>query len=466
VERNEKNKFKMPHTFVILFFLICILTLLTHIIPAGNFERTVDEATGLVMMDADSFKTANEQSPVGLLGMFFAIQSGFVSSASIIFLVFFAYFCVYTITKTGSFHSAINLLLKKLSGKEALVIPIFFTIFALAGSVYGEWDTIFGLIPIFVRFSIAIGYDAMVGLAISGMTVAFGFASATTNPFTIGIAQSYGDLPLFSGLGLRCIVFVVFVLFGILWTMRYAKAIKADPSKSIVKGIDFKGFEFEIKEDMKFTGKQKLTMILLLLTIAGIVYGTLNFDWYIDEMAGIFLFSGVVISIIWKMHPNEIVQNLLDCSSEILVGAFVVGISRTVLVILQEGNIIDTIIYYMYLPFKGLSSLILAEGMLIFQNIMNFFIPSGSGQASAVMPIMMPLADLGGLNRQIATLAYQFGDGYSNLLWPTGGIAIMCTIAKIPLDKWYKFFLPLFGIMFAMEAIFIAIAVFINYGPF
>lgn len=340
-------------------------------------------------------------------------------------------------------------------------------IFALAGSTYGEWDTIFGLIPIFVGIAIAVGYDAMVGLAMSGMAVAIGFASATTNPFTIGIAQTIAELPLFSGLLFRCLVFAVFLGVGIWWTMRYAKMVKEDPSKSYVLGIDMGSLEIDRSslDELEFTGKRKLTLLLLFGTIIFIVYSTLELGWYLDEMSAVFLFSGVIISIFWRMSPDETLENLMTACREILIGALIVGMARAIMVVMREGNILDTVIYAMYQPLRSAPKWLAAEGMLVFQNIMNFFIPSGSGQAAAVMPIMIPLADLVGINRQVAVLAYQFGDGYSNLFWPVGGIAVMASIARVPLNKWYKFFLPLFGIMFILQAAFVALAVAINYGP-
>ena len=467
MKEKGKFKFKIPNSLAVLFILIVLITALTHIIPPGNFAKIIDSETGVERVDAGSFVFAQEKTPVGFFEMFVAIQKGFVESGSVIFLILFAYFCVYTIIKTGSIHAGVNSLLKILKGKNALVIPIFFVVFALAGALYGEWDTIYGLIPIFVGLAVAMGYDAIVGLSISGMAVAVGFASAITNPFTIGIAQSYAELPLFSGMLLRIIVFVVFVSVGILWTMRYAKKVKANPSKSLVAGIDLGSLDFSDENaNLEFTLKRKITLGVLFLTIGVIVYGTLTLGWYLDEMSALFLLAGLIVSIIWKLNADKIVENMVKSAGEIIIGAFVVGFSRAILVVLREGNIIDTIVYGLYQPLQHLSKVLVAEGLLIFHNLMNLIIPSGSGQAAALMPIVLPLADLSDLNRQVAILAYQFGDGYSNLIWPTGGIAVMASLAKVPLGKWYKFFLPLFGIMMLLQMAFIAIAVIINYGPF
>jgi uncharacterized ion transporter superfamily protein YfcC len=466
-QKSRKRKYNFPHTFVILFFIIVVVSLSTYIIPAGQFEKILNETTGIVTIDASSYNVI-ESSPISFFNMFLSIQKGFVNAGSVIFLIFFAYFCIFSITKSGAFHGMINSLLKILKGKESLIIPIFMIIFGIAGSTYGEWDTIYGLIPIFVGLAIALGYDAMVGLAMSGMAVAIGFASATTNPFTLGIAQSIGELPIFSGIVYRWFVFVVFMALGIWWTMRYANKIKKDPDKSLVKDIDFGSLNIDSDEldKAEFNFKHKLIMLTLVATIGFIVYSSLTWYWYIDEMAAIFLISGLIVSLIAGFNFNKIAENFIEACQGMIIGAMVVGLSRTILVILQSSNIIDTVIYNLYIPLRNLPSWAAAEGMLIVQNILNLFIPSGSGQAAAVMPIMIPLADLVGITRQSAVLAYQFGDGYSNLFWPTGGIVVMVGIAKIPLERWYKFFLPLFGIMFIATSILLIASVVFNYGPF
>lgn len=468
VKMLQKRRFRFPGALVILFGIIVIMTVCTWVIPPGSFTRTKNPETGITAVEPTSYAVMEKASPVGPFNMFLSIQKGFVESGNIIFLVFFGYFCVFSITKTGTLHAAIGALLKRLNGKEALLIPIFMTIFALAGSTYGEMDTIYGLIPIFVGVAIAIGYDAMVGLAMSGMAVAVGFASATTNPFTIGIAQAIAELPLFSGLLLRCAVFVVFLGVSIWWTLRYAAKVRAEPTASLVYGIDMGSMKIDRSslDDVEFTPMRKFTLLYLFATIIFIVYSTLKLGWYLNEMSAVFLMSGVIISIIWRFPVDDIGKNLIQSCSEVMIGALTVGLSRAVMVVMREGNILDSIIYGMYQPLQAMPKWLAAEGMLVFQNIMNFFIKSGSGQATAVMPIMVPLADLVGINRQIAVLAFQFGDGYSNLLWPTCAIVIMVSIARIPINKWYRFFLPLFGIMFALQAAFIALAVAINYGPF
>lgn len=337
-------------------------------------------------------------------------------------------------------------------------------VFALAGSTYGEFETIYGLIPIFVALSIALGYDALVGMCMSGMAVAVGFASATTNPFTIGIAQTFGDLPMFSGLAYRWIIFAVFYLVAVLLVMRYALKVKKDPTKSVLYGMDYSAFQVERSDDIQFTTRHKILMLGMVVTVGTIVFGSLKLGWYINEMSAVFIISGILSSLVAKKGPEAICKDLITALSEMTVAMIVVGLSRAILVIMQNGVIIDTVIHDMNSLMDGLPAWATAEMMLVVQNIINFFIPSGSGQAAAIMPIMIPLADLSEVNRQIAVLAYQFGDGFSNLLWPTASCTIMCGIAKIPMGKWYRFFLPIFAVFFVLQFIFIFIAVQINYS--
>lgn len=464
MESLTKKKFKFPSSIIILFILICLVTVLTYVVPAGNFDR-ITSAEGTTTVDAESFTLA-EQTPVNPFRMFVSIYNGFIDGASIIFLIIFGYFWVFSVVGSGAVAAGIGKLLKGKAKDSKLFIPIAFLVFAIAGSTYGEFETIYGLIPIFLALAIAMGYDAVVGVSICFLGVATGFASATTNPFTIGIAQSYAELPLFSGLGLRWIIFVCFNAVAIIYLMRYAAKVKKDPVKSVVYGDDFSTFTVNTTEDIPFTATHKILLLGMVVTIAVIVFGTLKLNWWIGEMSAIFLISGLISQIIARKKAEEIAKSLITACAEMSVAVVVVGLSRTILVILTSGNIIDTIIYALYQPMKNAPNWLVGILMLISQNIINFFIPSGSGQAAAIMPIMTPLTDLAGINRQIAVLAYQFGDGYSNMLWPTAGCAVACGISKISLGKWYKFFLPLFGLMFVLQAVFIVIAVLINYGPF
>ncbi len=458
---KPKKKFSFPSSKLLLFILIAVVTVATYVVPAGEYQYTVN-AAGSTVVDASSYTTV-EQSPVTPFRMFVAVAQGFIDGGQVIFLILFGYFWIYSIMKTGALTALIN---KLVAGKEKsarLFIPISILLWAVAGSTYGELDTVWGLVPIFIAVAYAFGYDAIVGVCICYGAVSVGFASATTNPFTIGIAQSIAELPLFSGILYRIIIFVVFVGAWMAITLTYGNRVKKDPTKSVVYGMDFSAFKIESENGDKFTAKQKIIVAGMALAIFLIVFGSLKFGWYLNEMSAIFLIFGILTSVLDGRGAENICNDLANSFSEMMDAIVVVGLSRTILVIMKSGLIIDTVVHACASLMNGLPQWATAEVMLVFQNLLNFFIPSGSGQATAIMPIIVPLADLTGLNRQIAVLAYQFGDGYSNMLWPTASCAICMGIAKIPLGKWYKFILPVFGILFALQSFFVILATVINY---
>jgi len=462
-----RRRLKIPHVYVILFLIIIVTTVATHIVPAGQFDREVDPETGRTLVVPGTYHQV-EPSPVGFFDMFVAVQLGFIDAAAIIFFIFFAYGYVYTVVKSGTLHGIIRMLMKKMKGKELLIIPVFMIFFGICGSTFGMFEETYGLIPVFVGIAIAMGYDAIVGMAMVGLGVATGFASATINPFTIGVAQGIAELPLFSGIVFRTIVFVAFMSLAIWWTMRYAAKVKRDPSRSLVKDVDFGALSIH-KDDLEkapFTNRHKVILAGFIATIIMILIGALRLGWYIDEIAALFIIMMIITGFVAGYGPSKIATVFIEACAGIVLGALVVGVARTILIVMIQGQIIDTVINGLSAPLSLLPSGANAAGMLGVQNILNFFIPSGSGQAATVMPIMTPLSDLIGVNRQIAVLAFQFGDGYSNMLWPTTGVVVMCAIGKIPLDRWWRFFVPLFGIMLVLQLICIFIAVAIGLGPF
>lgn len=459
---QKKKKFSLPSTPVLLFLIIVVVMICTYIIPAGQYDRFVDEVSGYTVVDPSSYHRV-DQSPVNPFQMFVMMAGAFDAVSNIIFLIAFGFFWVYSVMQSGALTSAINKLLNSKARDSKLFIPICMLIFAIAGSTYGEMETVYGLVPIFVALAIALGYDAIVGLCMCFVGVATGFASATTNAFTIGVAQSIAELKIFSGLGFRWIIFVLQYALMTALCMRYAAKVKADPTKSYVYGVDFSSFQLERQEKVDFTARQKIILLTMPLTIAAIVYGSLKLGFWINEMSAVFVISALVVSIIAGFKPEQIKDNLLTAFKEMAIGMVVVGLARGILVIMQNGVIIDTVVHALSSVMNGLGRLGSAIAMLIAQNIINFFIPSGSGQATAIMPIMVPLGDLAGVSRQVTVLAYQFGDGYSNMLWPTCAVATMCGIGKIPLEKWYKFFLPVYGCCFLLQVVLIIVATLIGY---
>ncbi|WP_255247505.1 YfcC family protein [Paucisalibacillus globulus] len=304
------------------------------------------------------------------------------------------------------------------------------------------------------------GFDSIVGTAMVLVGVSAGFTAAFSNPFTIGVAQGIAELPIFSGMTLRIIYWLLFMAVSIAFVMRYAHKVKKDPTKSIMyEEGQVTSTVTKVKKQEKLTKIQAITLGVLLLTLVVLAYGVLEYGWYIIEIAALFLIFGIIVGLINNMKINEIAENFVKGCKELVVGALVVGFAYGVLVLLQDSNTIDTILNGITKAISGMPSELAALGMYVMQGLMNFIVTSGSGQAALTMPIMTPLADLLDVNRQTAVLAFQMGDGISNIFAPTSGLLLAgIAMAGISYGKWFKWIWPLILIHYVLGAIFVTIA--------
>lgn len=470
MEKIEKKSkiFKIPHTYVIIFSFVIFMAIMTYIIPAGEYARLEDPVTGRTIVDATSYSRV-EQNGISLLSLFKSVTLGMQGAADIIFFVFIIGGAMQIITATGAIEKGIGSLARKVKGKEKFVIPVFAIIFALGGATFGVSDEIVIFAPLGVAMAQALGYDAITGLAMIALGAAAGFNAGFMNPFTIGIAQSIGELPIFSGIVYRIIIFAILVPITILYIMKYAKKVKENPQLSYVKDCECE--KNKIKTDIdnipKMSGRDIAVLLTVLFGIGIMVYGVFIYEWYIDEMAGIFFAIGIVAGFVGKFGPSKIAEEFVEGAKSIAFGALISGVARGILVVMQDGMIVDTVIHGLSTIIIGLPKSISVLGMYLFQIIINFFIPSSTGQAATVMPIMIPLADVVDVTRQTAVLAFQFGDGFSNSIIPTSGVLMAyLAAARIPYEKWVKFIWPIMLIWIGTGAVFLVIANVINYGPF
>lgn len=458
-KKNGGFSFKMPHTYVILMGILVLTVLLTYLIPAGEYSRVLDPATGRMVVIPGSFHfTKGKQA--GLFGVFLALQKGYVSAAGILFLIIFAYGYVYLLIDNGTLYSLVNVLLTRLGKRTSLLIPFSMLLFGFLGSTMGIFEETYGLIPMFVSIAISLGYDAMVGGSIVYLGVATGFAAATTNPFSVGIAQSLAEEPLAQGLTYRAIIFIVFQTMSILYVMWYAARIKRDPEKSVLYGLKMEILPIKSQEETVLTPRRIFMAALFIFTIALLLFGTMRWGWYINEIAAMFLMMMIVTGIVSGCSTSKICETFIKSTQSIVPSFLIVGFTRGILTVMQEAKISDTVVWYLVQFLNGHSKNYSALGMLTIQNIINFFITGSSSQATITMPIMVPVADLVGLSRQTATLAYIFGDGFSDLFWPTA-CALGCGLIGVPINKWYRFITPLFLLMVIFQVIFIVVSCFI-----
>lgn len=459
----EKKKFKMPHTYVIIFGMVILAAILANVIPAGEYTRVVNEA-GKTVVVADSFHYIDKVG-IGFFDVFVSIQKGFIDAGQIIFFIIFAYAFVYMLLKNGTFDAVMGATLRKIGTKIELLIPVCMILFGILGSTIGLFEETYGLLPVFISIGVALGYDAIVGGSIVYIAVAVGFAAATINPFTIGIAQEVSGVEVFSGLGYRIFCFIVFMTIAIAYVWIYAKKVQKDPTKSVLYGEKLETLDLGSKDKMMntvFTFRHKLSCIAFVGTIVTLLIGTIKFGWYIDQIAGLFFLMMLVVAAISGFTPSQTAEYFIEAAKEMMFGALICGLSRTMPIIMEQACIIDTIVHAFVSAISQFTGYFNAIGMLLIQNVINFFIPSGGGQALVTMPILAPVSEMVGLNRQIAVLAYQFGDGFSNIFWPTS-VFMMCGIMGMPVNKWYKFVTPLFLLLFAATVVLLVVAVAIGF---
>ena len=457
--RERLSRIKMPHTYVLLTGILLCVVVMTYLIPAGEYDRVMDAASGRMVVLPDSFHYIEGIRP-GIFDIFLALQRGYVSAADIIFLIVFAYGYVYMLTENGTLNRAIRVLTRKLGSRTYLLIPVCMFLFGILGATLGIFEEVYGLISVFMGITVALGYDAVVGGAVVYVGVATGFAAAITNPFSVGIAQSIAELPISSGLWYRVVIFLVFQSASVWYVMRYAKRVKADPTRSIIYGEQAAVPPAPAEDGGEMTLRQKICLLLFFVTIGVLLYGTSAWGWYVDEIAAWFLMMMVVTGIAGGYSATEICKSFIESTRSIVPSLLVIGFTRGILLTMQDAMISDTIVYGLSKLLGSGNKALAAVGMLFLQNVINFFITGSSSQATITMPIMVPVADIVGVGRETAVLAYCFGDGFSDMFWPTA-CALQCGLMGIPLNKWYRFMAPLFFIMVVLQTAFIVISAYL-----
>ncbi|WP_286230057.1 YfcC family protein [Neobacillus mesonae] len=458
LSEKEQEQTKLPHVFVILVIIAVFAAICTYLIPSGEFKREIDSQGRNVIVNGTYHEVA--AAPTGFLDFFQAIYQGMSNGASIIFLLFIIGGTFGILQKTKALDGLISTILDKSKGREIFIIPIFLAFFALCGATYGSAEDSIVYIIILVPLLIKMGFDSLVAASLPLVGTAIGYTGSFLNPFNIGVAQSIAELPIFSGMVVRIICFLLFLALGIGYLMFYAKKIQKNPSKSLM-------YEFDKKRDLHTGQHEKVRLtkqhIFILITfglvLVAIVVGVSSLGWYIKEMSGLFLLMGILVGIIAKMRPNQIAESFTQGCKDMMEGALCVGFAYSIVVIFTESHVLDTVIYGLSGAVEHLPSTFAALGMYGIQSAINYIVASGSGQAALTMPIMAPLSDLVDVSRQTAVLAFQFGDGISNAFTPTAGWLIAgLAIARVPWLKWAKFILPLILLEYILGAILVTIA--------
>lgn len=450
----KKLKLKIPHTYTIIFCIILFMTILTWLVPSGVFDTRETDDGRTVVIPGTYHEV--ESNPQGLDDFFTAPIKGIIDAAETIGFVLIVGGAFGVINSTGAIEAGIGRATRIFGKRNMLIIPICMLLFGLGGTTFGMCEETLPFYMIFIPLMMAMGYDSLTGLSIVYIGAAAGTCASTVNPFSVGLAQSLAELAPGSGIVYRGIIWIIMMAVAIAFVMLYARKVKKDPEKSVVYSLDqvnresFKINDGEIKE---FTRRDGAVLLVFGLGMAVMVWGVLAQGWYTQEISMIFMMIGVFGGIAGRLKQDEIADAFISGAKDLIYAALVIGLARGIILVAQDGKIIDTILNAAAGLLGGLPKTLFINLMLIIQNIICFFVPSSSGHAALTIPIMAPLADLVGVSRQNIITAYQFGTGITSFITPTNGVLMAClTMAKIPWAKFIKFVLPLVIVLWLIGA--------------
>lgn len=462
----KKKGFTMPHTFVILLVIILFAAALTWIIPSGEYARVEDPVSGKKVVDASTFNYV-ENVHVNIQDIPLLIIKAFSANADLIMLILLSGGAIHMLTASGALQALIATIVRKFSNRVEVFIPLLMLVFALICTTQGV-NTFIGFAPITVMLAMSLGLDSIVGVGIILLGGAIGFSTGTLNVSTTLIAQKIAELPNYSGIGYRWVCFVVYYIVTCLWLVRYAKKIQKNPELSPMYDLD-QNSEFKnasLDEFGTLDTRKILSILALVVALVAIVYGCINLDWDFAEQSAVFLVLAVAVGLIAGFDANKICAEFMNGTKKMLTAAFIIMFARAIGSVLSAGKITDTIVHSMAVVLTGLPAALLGVGMLVANTLINVVLTSGSGQAAAVMPIMIPLSDLLGVTRQTCILSFNFGDGFCNYILPTS-TALMGILgaANVPYDRWMRFMWKMFAIWLGIGAVLVVIAQLIQYGP-
>jgi len=456
------------NTLVMIFAVVVAVAAVTWFLPGGEYVREVKDGRTLVKSDSFAFV---ESRPQGIGEILMAPVQGFVEAAQIIAFLFVIGGSFKVIERTGAVTMSIRSLAATFARKPHLqryFIPVTMTVFAIGGGVFGMCEETMPFVLVFIPLSLSLGYDSLVGTAIPFLGAAAGFAGSVFNPFTVGIAQSIAELPLYSGMEYRMVIWVISTVCMIAFVMRHASRVKRNPESSPVYDIDQErrkaGLATGSVEGATLTRRHQILLVAVVATIALLVFGILEFQWYIPQIAGLFFGLGLLAGPLGGMSVSESADAFKEGARDMVGVALIIGCARAILVIATDGKILDLMLYGIASVIRDFHPIVASQAMFVAQGIINFFVHSGSGQAALTMPVMAPLADVVGISRQTAVLAFQFGEGWINPILPTSGVTMgVLGLAGISWEKWFRWMLPAQIFFFILALLLMIPAYLFNY---
>ncbi|MGI3170357.1 YfcC family protein [Pseudooceanicola sp. C21-150M6] len=464
------RKWQFPDPMVMIFYILLLASLLTLIVPAGSYEREEVGGATRVVPDSFAYTPSDGGFSIGgavdfLFSIFVAIPRGLLDAAPYLFIVFIAGGLFHTMTKSQAMEHAIGTMVKHIGlERRGLIIWLGTYLYGLFGIAVGFENNI-ALVPVAMIISATIGYGNVVGVCMAVGGIGIGFALSPINPYTVGVSQTIADLPLFSGAIYRLILCLASLSLLALYITMYVVKLKDAAPEAGGAGLSKDISEYHMrKSDKIIIGAFALGIVVIAVCSYLSGTGTLGRPWYINEIAAVFLIISVVAAVASGMSANDYVANMIEGASKVTGGALVIGLAASIKIMLDDGGIIDTIIYGLNATAQAVPLQLLAPVMSVIQGVINFFVPSGSGQALVTMPILVPLADLTGMSRQLMIMAFQVGDGLTNLIVPTsGGTLAMLALGGVSYPLWMKVFMPFMVIVYLLCFAFLIAGHYIGY---
>ncbi|MFM9270746.1 YfcC family protein [Halomonas elongata] len=432
----------VPDPMVLIFLILVATYVLTFFIPAGEFERVVRDGRTAVV--PGSFHYLGDVAAIHPFDIFVAIPKGLISASQYLFIVFIAGGLFHILQKSGALENAIGVAVRRVGvARRNLIITVGTFIYGFFGVAVGFENNI-ALVPIAVLIASAVGCSSLVGTAMAVGGIGVGFALSPINPYTVGVAQGIAELPTFSGAWLRTLMVITSLALLSLYICKRVTRMDFEESphaEALSKHLD----------EYRMGRRDWLTLLVFVGGLVAMLLGVFTAGWYINEIAGIFLLLAIVIGAINGLSANGIVKQMMEGAAGVTAGALVIGVAASIQVILEQAQIIDTIVNALSGLIEGIPIMFSAIMASVVQGVINLFVPSGSGQALVTMPILVPVADLVGMSRQLMITAFQVGDGLTNLIVPTsGGTLAMLALGRVSYAQWLKAIMPFMALVYLM----------------
>jgi uncharacterized ion transporter superfamily protein YfcC len=454
-------RLRIPHTLVLMFGLMVCALVLTWVLPAGRYEMQVTEAGRSVVVPG-TYAVLDDAPVLPPWSVLTVIPRAMADAQAVIFFVLLIGGVLALVRRTGAIEAAIGRVLDRFRERLGRLIFAAMFVFGAFSSSFGMAAEYIAFVGILVALCAALRLDAMTAVGIMVVGYGVGYGVALTNPFTVMIAQEIAEVQPGSGMWYRALVIVPAFAVGFHHVYRYAQQVRAEPATSLL--ADVEGTATAPPADYPAMTPRRLGVLLAVaLTIVALVVGIVWRGWYLTELSALFLGLGIAVIVIGRIDLDDAGETFIGGAALLVGTALLVGFARSIALLLEDGMVLHTVVHGLATPLRTCRAELSAIGMLLIQSVLNFFIPSGSGQAFATMPIMAPIGDLVGITRQVAVLAYQFGDGFTNMIVPTNPVLMgILGLAGIPYDRWFRFIAPLMLKLLVVSAAALVIGVWIG----